>query len=74
MSQGSYGSASATVSGTGRETSSFGTSAPLSHAGPRQQPQSLQDHLLQFCNENPTTVAAWCFGIGFVLGWRLKPW
>jgi len=72
MSQGTYGSAS--VSSTGRESSSFGGSASLSRPSSSQQPQSLQDHLLQFCNENPTTVAAWCFGIGFVLGWRLKPW
>ena len=72
MSQGTYGSAS--VSSTGRESSSFGGSTSLSRPNSSQQPQSLQDHLLQFCNENPTTVAAWCFGIGFVLGWRLKPW
>ncbi len=72
MSQGTYGSAA--MSGTGRESSSFGSSASLSQTGSSKQPQSFQDHLLQFCNENPTTVAAWCFGIGFVLGWRLKPW
>jgi hypothetical protein len=35
---------------------------------------SLVDHVMQYCKENPGTAAAWCFGIGFVLGWRLKPW
>mgnify|MGYP003382883037 CR=1 FL=1 len=24
--------------------------------------------------ENPETAALWCLGIGFVLGWKLKPW
>jgi len=34
----------------------------------------LVKHLGQFAKENPTGAALWCFGIGFVLGWRLKPW
>jgi hypothetical protein len=75
MSQGTYGAATTPV--TGRESTSFGTGTTPSHLGSAhssQEPQSLKDHLLQFCNENPTTVAAWCFGIGFALGWRLKPW
>lgn len=24
--------------------------------------------------ENPEAAALWCLGIGFVLGWKLKPW
>ena len=24
--------------------------------------------------ERPEILALWCFGIGFVLGWKLKPW
>jgi len=28
----------------------------------------------QFVNERPEVVAMWAFGIGFVLGWKLKPW
>jgi cytochrome c-type biogenesis protein CcmH/NrfG len=23
---------------------------------------------------NPEAAALWCLGIGFVLGWKLKPW
>jgi len=34
----------------------------------------LVKHLGEFAKENPTGAALWCFGIGFVLGWRLKPW
>lgn len=64
MSQGMYGSPT-----QGRETGAYGSS--LSH---ESQSQNLVEHLTQFCRENPGTAAAWCFGIGFVLGWRLKPW
>jgi len=31
-------------------------------------------HLSEYARENPTTAALWCLGIGFVLGWKLKPW
>ncbi|NLS94721.1 MAG: hypothetical protein GXX96_21410 [Planctomycetaceae bacterium] len=28
----------------------------------------------QYAREHPEVVALWTFGIGFVLGWKLKPW
>lgn len=28
----------------------------------------------QYAREKPEVVALWCLGIGFVLGWKLKPW
>ncbi len=31
-------------------------------------------YLRDYARERPEVVALWCFGIGFVLGWRLKPW
>jgi hypothetical protein len=27
-----------------------------------------------YARERPEVVALWAFGIGFVLGWKLKPW
>ena len=27
-----------------------------------------------YAKKNPDTALLWCFGIGFVLGWKLKPW
>lgn len=36
--------------------------------------RGLGDHLLEFARENPAAAALWCFGIGFIVGWRLKPW
>ena len=32
------------------------------------------DHMKQFARENPTTFAFYALGIGFILGWKLKPW
>jgi len=27
-----------------------------------------------YVKANPENAALWCLGIGFVLGWKLKPW
>ncbi len=47
--------------------------------GPR--PASLEAYtdevtsrLKQYARDEPISFALWAFGIGFVLGWRLKPW
>jgi hypothetical protein len=34
----------------------------------------LLDHLKEYARENPEVAALWCLGIGFILGWKLKPW
>lgn len=31
-------------------------------------------YLKEYAQENPQTMALWCFGIGFIVGWKLKPW
>lgn len=28
----------------------------------------------QYARDEPISFALWAFGVGFVLGWRLKPW
>lgn len=28
----------------------------------------------EYAKERPEVVTLWAFGIGFVLGWKLKPW
>jgi len=30
--------------------------------------------LREYGRERPEVIALWCFGIGFVMGWKLKPW
>jgi hypothetical protein len=32
------------------------------------------EYFQEYARERPEVVALWCFGIGFVLGWKLKPW
>jgi len=27
-----------------------------------------------YAHQRPEVVAMWAFGVGFVLGWKLKPW
>lgn len=34
----------------------------------------LIDYARHYAREKPEVVAMWCFGVGFILGWKLKPW
>lgn len=34
----------------------------------------LIDYVRDYARQKPKVAAMWCFGLGFVLGWRLKPW
>ncbi len=38
------------------------------------QSRDVVDFARQYARENPGVVALWCLGVGFVLGWKLKPW
>ena len=43
--------------------------------GPRvPTTKSALEHFQEYGRERPGVVALWCFGIGFVLGWKLKLW
>jgi hypothetical protein len=39
-----------------------------------QPSQDLVTYLKEYARQKPEVAALWCFGIGFVLGWKLKPW
>jgi hypothetical protein len=45
-----------------------------------QSAQSLQpstdfvEYLKDYARQKPEMAALWCFGIGFVLGWKMKLW
>ena len=32
------------------------------------------DRLKDYARKNPTAFGLWAMGIGFALGWKLKPW
>jgi len=36
--------------------------------------RDLVEYMREYARENPETAALWCFGIGFLLGWKLKMW
>ncbi len=36
--------------------------------------RSSIDYIEDYARSQPLTFAAWAFGIGFALGWKLKPW
>jgi hypothetical protein len=39
-----------------------------------QPSQDLVEYAKAYARAKPEVVALWCFGLGFVLGWKLKPW
>jgi hypothetical protein len=36
--------------------------------------EDLTQYLQRYARERPQTAALVCLGIGFILGWKLKPW
>jgi hypothetical protein len=36
--------------------------------------RDVVDYLKEYAREKPEVAALWCVGIGFILGWKLKPW
>jgi len=41
---------------------------------PAEIGHDMVEYLREYARENPETAALWCFGIGFILGWKLKIW
>jgi hypothetical protein len=36
--------------------------------------EDFMTYLRQYTRERPEVVALSCFAVGFILGWKLKPW
>jgi len=36
--------------------------------------EDFMTYLREYTRERPEVVALTCFGVGFILGWKLKPW
>ncbi len=40
----------------------------------KQVTHDFVEYLTEYARENPGTAALCCLGVGFILGWKLKPW
>jgi hypothetical protein len=40
----------------------------------RHPVDDLVEYVVSYARQKPEVAALWCLGIGFVLGWKLKPW
>ena len=41
---------------------------------PREITRDIVDYVHEYARENPGYAALVCLGVGFILGWKLKPW
>lgn len=49
----------------------YATTPPPSSLTPTED---VVDYLKAYARQQPEKAALWCLGVGFVLGWKLKPW
>jgi hypothetical protein len=40
----------------------------------KKMTNDMIEYITDYARENPGNAALWCLGVGFVLGWKLKPW
>ena len=58
-----------------REQRFEGMQQSVGQNGASAQPlEDIYKYCVDYARERPDVAALWCFGIGFVLGWKLKPW
>jgi hypothetical protein len=63
------------TSAQGYGSQSWGQSTERHYGGQQLSPgQAAMDFLQEYARERPEMIAMWAFGIGFILGWKLKPW
>lgn len=42
--------------------------------GPKETTHDIVEYVTEYVRHNPGYAALCCVGVGFVLGWKLKPW
>ena len=57
-----------------KSTNSRQAAAAQTMEDPIEVGRDLVQYAREYVRENPETAAVWCFGIGFLLGWKLKIW
>lgn len=61
----------ATTKSSGNERA---TRAKPATESPREITNDIVEYLIEYAREKPGYAALFCVGVGFVLGWKLKPW
>lgn len=46
----------------------------MSAQGELHPVEDLVQYVCEYTRQRPERVALTCFAVGFILGWRLKPW
>jgi hypothetical protein len=59
---------------TAEKSSTVRQRGQMAERDPAEVGRDVIQYLRDYAHENPETAALWCFGIGFILGWKLKPW
>ncbi|TWT61395.1 hypothetical protein [Rubinisphaera italica] len=63
------------ASNQSQKTASPSRRAPFPNPQENLHPgQDLITYVKDYARQKPEAAALWCFGIGFVVGWKLKPW
>jgi hypothetical protein len=47
---------------------------PVTYDDPLRPMEDLIDYVREYSRQKPEVVAFTCFAVGFILGWKLKPW
>jgi hypothetical protein len=55
-------------------TSTKDSAARRPSEDPKELTRDIVDYLTEYARDNPGHAALFCLGVGFVLGWKLKPW
>jgi hypothetical protein len=52
------------------------TKSPTQEAveSPKEITKDIVDYVMAYAKENPGYAALMCLGVGFILGWKMKPW
>ena len=48
--------------------------AVAQNSGEMKSIDALMEYVHDYARERPERFALYCLGVGFILGWRLKPW
>jgi len=64
----------ATTRTAGRNARNPMTDVRRAVENPKEISHDVIEYMTEYAKENPGYAALACIGVGFVLGWKLKPW